>query len=161
MISAATLADAFKRNATLVKTECEGLSHADSLLQPQPRGNCLNWVVGHMLTGRNSLLAALNAPFRVADERLDPYQRESAPITAEGDGVVPLAQLLEWLTEGQTHLSERIAALTDADIEKEFMLGTRLIPLSDFAFFLYFHDTYHVGQTSYLRQLAGKNDHTL
>jgi hypothetical protein len=28
-------------------------------------------------------------------------------------------------------------------------------------FFLYFHETYHVGQTELLRQLAGKNDQVI
>jgi len=32
-----------------VRTNVDGLTHEDSLLQPQPGGNCLNWVVGHLL----------------------------------------------------------------------------------------------------------------
>ena len=32
------------------------------------------------------------------------------------------------------------------------------MPLADFLFFLYFHDSYHTGQAEPLRQLAGKDD---
>jgi hypothetical protein len=37
------------------------------------------------------------------------------------------------------------------DFRGEITLGNRL-------FFIYYHETYHVGQTELLRQLAGKND---
>ena len=32
------------------------------------------------------------------------------------------------------------------------------MPLSERIFFLYFHETYHVGQTELLRQLTGVDD---
>lgn len=163
MISAAALADAYNRNVILVKNECKGVTHAESLLQPQPRGNCLNWTVGHMLTARNTILAALDAPFRAPTDALMPYERNGDPITEEGEGVIELAQLLAWLETGQTHISEKLATLTDSNMEKEVEVGTtgHFMPLNELVFFLYFHDTYHTGQTSYLRQLAGKNDKTL
>lgn len=160
MIGPAALASAFDRNAQIVQMECKDLTHAESLLQPSFQANCMNWVIGHMLAGRNDVLQALNAPFLVDDAALAPYKRESAPITGDGDGVVPLEQLLEWLNEGQRHISELLSALTEEDAIREVqsVVTGRTTQLGKLAFFQYFHDSYHVGQTSLLRQLAGKND---
>jgi hypothetical protein len=160
VISAAALAEAYNRNVLIVHRECEGLNHEESLLQPPSRGNCMNWVVGHMLTGRNDVLRALNSPFLVEEADLAHYKRESDPITADGDHVVPLERLLAWLTEGQAYITELMTPLTDEDGTREVVFGLtgRVMPLSKLAFFLYFHDSYHVGQTSFLRQLAGKDD---
>ena len=51
-----------------------------------------------------------------------------------------------------------MAALTEDDLNREVLLGNRASPLRNRIFFLYFHDTYHVGQTELLRQLAGVGD---
>lgn len=160
MITPTALAEAYNRNVQIVHYECEGISHEQSLLQPQPRGNCLNWVIGHLLTGRNDVLRALNSPFVVDEADLAPYKRESDPITAEGEGVLQLERLLDLLQEGQTHISELMPLLTEDEANREVysVVTGRNTRLSKLAFFHYFHDAYHVGQTSYLRQLAGKND---
>lgn len=160
MISAAALAEAYNRNVLIVHRECEGLSHEESLLQPPSRGNCMNWVLGHMLTGRNDVLRALNSPFLVEEADLAHYKRESDPITKDGDHVVPLERLLALLTEGQAYITELMTPLTEEDGTQEVVFGLtgRVMPLAKLTFFLYFHDSYHVGQTSFLRQLAGKDD---
>jgi hypothetical protein len=160
MISPLNLAEAYNRNVLIVHRECEGISHVQSLLQPQPRGNCLNWVVGHLLTGRNDVLRALNSPFLVDEEELAPYKRESEPIAGEGEGIIQLETLLEYLKEGQQHISALMPLLTEADGNREVysVVTERTTLLSKLVFFHYFHDCYHVGQTSYLRQLAGKDD---
>ncbi|MGC8787158.1 MAG: hypothetical protein ACP5Q1_07005, partial [Anaerolineae bacterium] len=59
MISPQELAGAFERNLEIVQAQTKGLSHADSLLQPPFRGNCLNWVLGHLVTNRDRVLALL------------------------------------------------------------------------------------------------------
>ncbi len=33
----------------VVRRCVDGFSQEESLIQPQPEGNCLNWVVGHLL----------------------------------------------------------------------------------------------------------------
>ncbi len=160
MISSGNLAEAYNRNVLIVQRECEGISHYQSLIQPQPHGNCLNWVVGHLLTGRNDVLRALNSPFVVDEDVLTPYKRESDPITGMGEGVIQLDTLLDYLKEGQQHIRSLMPLLTEADGNREVysVVTERTTLLSKLLFFHYFHDSYHVGQTSYLRQLAGKDD---
>jgi hypothetical protein len=33
----------------VMRLNVEGISHEESLIQPQPAGNCLNWVIGHLV----------------------------------------------------------------------------------------------------------------
>jgi hypothetical protein len=53
---AETLIGSFGLTHQLIRMQTDGLSHKDSLLQPPFRGNCLNWVLGHILVGRNTAL---------------------------------------------------------------------------------------------------------
>ncbi len=160
MITPQQLAEAFGRNVTIAQLQAKGLTHADSLLQPLFRGNCLNWVLGHMLTNRDAILGWLGEG-SVGGERAERYRRESDPVTGPADELLPLDELLTLLTASQEKLAAALTALSDEDLEREVVLGTRASPLRNRLFFLYFHDTYHVGQTELLRQLAGVNDQVI
>ncbi len=157
MITPVQLAEAFGRNVNIAQMPAKGLTHEDSLRQLPFRGNCLNWVLGHMLTNRDNILAWLGeAP--VGGERAQRYRRESEPITGPADDVLPLEELLALLAASQEKMAARLGCLTDADLEREVMLGGHGSPLRNRLFFLYFHDSYHTGQTELLRQLVGVDD---
>src|SRR5690349_20935196 len=51
--------ESLARNHHLLRRHAAGLTHEESLLQPQPRGNCFNWVVGHMAETQESMLAVV------------------------------------------------------------------------------------------------------
>jgi len=158
MLTAQQLADAYARNTNIIQRQADGLSHGDSVLQLPFRGNCFNWVLGHILESRNTILGLLDA-----EPALDPavasrYARGSEPILADGPEVVPFADLLGALERGQAALTEKLGAVTDEAFARETPFFSRSMPLSDLLFFLYFHDSYHTGQAEPLRQLAGKDD---
>lgn len=56
MITVTDLIESLERNLYIIKVQTQGLTHADSLLQLPFRGNCLNWVVGHIAANRNTML---------------------------------------------------------------------------------------------------------
>lgn len=157
MITPDQLTAAFARNATIAEMQCKGLTHADSLRQPPFRGNCLNWVLGHLVGNRDRILQALGeAP--LSGEAAARYERESEPVTKEGPGVLPLEELLRLLAASQAPLTAALSQATADDLAREVPLGRRVMPAGELVFFLYFHETYHVGQTELLRQLAGVDD---
>ncbi len=157
MITPEQLSEAFARNVSIIKRQTEGLSQAESLRQPPFRGNCLNWVVGHVAGGRDAILRCLGAE-PVMGQAGERYMRESEPITGEGPGVLPLADLLAYLERSQAALSAALANCTEADLARDTTLGQRTVSAAEQVFFRYFHDCYHTGQTELLRQLAGKDD---
>ena len=151
------LIELFNRTHWVIKHQAEGLTHADSLLQPPGAGNCFNWVLGHIITGRNSTLIALGEPPIWDDDDLAHYKRESEPIT-NGKQALPFEKLLNDLDQTQSQI---IAVLEQASPEifkqmvendpNERSVGQRVA-------FLHWHETYHTGQLELLRSLAGKTD---
>jgi uncharacterized damage-inducible protein DinB len=157
MIAPMQLAEAFARNANIAQMQAKGLTNEDSLRQLPFRGNCLNWVLGHMLTNRDAILGWLGED-PVGGERAERYRRESDPVTGQAEDLIPLDELLSLLAASQETLASALAGLTGSDLDREVLLGGRPSPLRNRLFFMYFHDTYHLGQTELLRQLTGVDD---
>lgn len=158
MIANKQLTEAFERNVRIVQMQTNGLSQADSLLQMPFRANCMNWVVGHILANRDSILKSLGEQPLLNDQEIETYDSESKPVIEEGAGVIPLENLLDILQRGQESIAACLAELTPGEFTNEIKGGDKMKTLGERLFFLYFHETYHVGQTEYLRQLAGKDD---
>jgi uncharacterized damage-inducible protein DinB len=143
---------------SLVQTQTQGLTQADTLIQPQPSGNCMNWVLGHTLENQVILLKLLGGETPIPETDLANYQRESASIRADGPGVLPIERLLEYHQQVQEALAARLTGMQDSDFAQEVPFRERSTTLGWRVFFLYFHYTYHIGQLELLRQLAGKTE---
>ena len=142
----------------VVLKQTEGLTHADSLLQPQPAGNCLNWVMGHLVKYLGEILKLLGGQLPDDLPILTIYGFGSEPILDDHAGVQPLSALLEAF-EQLTHLiREQLEKMSESefDVEVEFWQGK--VRLGYNAFFYFFHHSYHIGKLEQLRSLAGKTD---
>ena len=149
----------FRYNQFVLKTNICGLSHEESLHQPVPGGNCLNWVMGHIVATRNGVFKALGEPAAWNEETARWYVRGSAPIT-DGAQAVPFQQLVEMLHSSQTRIMAALDALDPEMISKPAggggadkqneTLGSQLTGLA-------FHEAYHAGQIGLLRRLLGKD----
>jgi hypothetical protein len=156
MISSSDLVYYFALNLRVLDRQLDGLTHEDSLLQLPFRGNCMNWVLGHILNNRSYFMRTLlDIEPVVASDVTARYESDSDPVTPDSDDILQLERLVELLNESQEKISERLEAMTDADFaatdENGNTLGKRLL-------FFYFHETYHTGQTELLRQLTGVDD---
>jgi hypothetical protein len=160
MIEASELVDAFARNVRVVKMQTEGLTHEDSLRQLPFRGNCLNWVLGHLVASGDDVLEALGEPpvFGTHGTR---YERGSEPVTEKDGNILRLEELLEWLERAQERIAVALNQLDEAAFSRKLASGGRDTTVGQRVFFLYFHETYHVGQTELFRQLAGKDDRVI
>ena len=158
MISPQQLTDKFDLNIRILQMQIQGLTHADSLLQPPLRGNCLNWVLGHIAVNRDEVLSALGETPLLSKEERGRYQVESDPVMVYSEGIIPLERLMALLLETQERINALLPELTLEDWVREIPSGERVVPLSQHIFSLYFHETYHTGQTELLRQLAGTDD---
>jgi uncharacterized damage-inducible protein DinB len=142
----------------IVLKQTADLSHADSLRQPQPGGNCLNWTLGHLVDNLKTILSILGGEAPGNLPNVERYQHNSDPIRGEGPGVLPLNQLLnayELLTQT---INERLGQMKEEEFEEEIELWGHQTRRGWEAFFFFFHNTYHIGQLEYLRNLAGKLD---
>ncbi len=154
------IATLFDWSYDILTKQIAGLSHEDSLLQPPFRGNCLNWVVGHLIASRTGILPLLGEQRVWTVEHAARYIRGSAPITPENaseaygfDGMkLDLQNLQERTLSGISRLT--VADFDQPSDRENVTLGQRL-------FLANRHEVYHVGSTELLRQLAGKNDQVI
>jgi uncharacterized damage-inducible protein DinB len=158
MYGPAEFVRAFARNVAIVQAQSEDLTHLDSLVQTPYNVNCLNWVVGHLVVGRDDILRAVGGSAVWSEETEERYRRESDPILEDGPGVLPYGDLLEALAETQRRIEHSVGDLTEQQLAVETLSGDRSVSLASRLRFFYFHDTYHTGQTEILRQFAGKGD---
>ena len=159
MIKPNTLAESFSRNVEIVKLQTQGMTHEDSLVQLPFRANCMNWVLGHLVTNRNSILKLLQAEDLIDSTSMKHYERESEPITGDDEGTLPLEQLIQMLEQAQADIQRLLVEIKDEELTRQVAFyGRRAMTIAEWLFFFYFHDTYHTGQTEILRQAAGKND---
>ena len=147
----------FELNQRIIRLQTEGITHQESLIQPPFRGNCLNWVLGHIVENRNNILEVMGLEKIWGNEKCDLYKRGSNPINPDsecinfenlmGDLEISLESLLP-------HLQSLPIEFFNLENKPENIRNTRLDKL---IFFLW-HETYHTGQLELLRQLTGKND---
>lgn len=147
----------FGATVLVVKRQTDGLSHADSLLVPPFRGNCLNWVLGHIVKGRNEALQRLGAEPLWSQKTMDLYTSGSDHEFARANAL-PLEQLLSDLEETQTRLESELKNASETLLDSEIQVGTHMTSVRARLDGLHWHETLHAGSLELLRQLAGKND---
>lgn len=142
----------------LVKQQTQGLTTADTLIQPQPSGNCMNWVLGHTLDSQIGLLEFLGGHSPVERKVVERYRRESEPLRELEPGVLSLEELLAHHDAVCQALIARLGEIDDAELRREIRRGEHTMTVSWRVLFAHFHYTYHLGQLELLRQAAGHVD---
>jgi uncharacterized damage-inducible protein DinB len=138
-------------NQTALDLNVKGLSHEESLIQPPQGGNCLNWVAGHIVATRNSVLSLIGEKPIWTPEEAELYKRGSAPIK-DGSRAKKFEQIVADFTRSQERVRAGLGRLTEQDLVKKEGDQT----LAQRLHFLQFHEAYHVGQLGLLRRMAGK-----
>ena len=142
----------------IVMQQTAGLTHADSLLQPQPGGNCLNWVMGHLAGNLIEILQVIGGECPPDLPDLTHYGYGSNPIREEEEGVLPLDELLDAYSKLTEVVLQRLSQMTEDNFEEEIDFWQGKTRRGYVAFFYFFHNTYHIGQLEQLRNLAGKTE---
>ena len=141
-------------NLGALKMNLEGLSHEESLVQPQPAGNCLNWIVGHILANRAGILALLGKDPVWNEEEAEPYQRGSEPLT-DPTQAKNLEDLVAMLETSQESILAGLSEISDEALQAPAPSGKEGETVETGLAGLVFHEAYHVGETGILRRLLG------
>lgn len=142
-------------HARLLDSQLDGLTHADSLIQPTEGGNCLNWLLGHVVESRTQMLrlTGLPAPFDAAP--FARYRRNSDPVRV-AEEALPLEQVRAGFAAAQAPLQEWLTTAPPDALDAVPDGDTRSV-IEQLAF-LVFHETTHIGQLEQFRRLAGHTD---
>lgn len=138
----------------VINSQTEGLSFEDMLLQPQPGGNSMLWVLGHMVDSMVDLVEVLGGPRPTGFERYQRFSRLSEPVVKEEDGLPKLTQILEDFGK----LSDLAQRTLDDQDEQFFTQPGWRGSKGESALFFAFHMSYHSGQLEQLRNLAGRTE---
>ncbi len=150
---AESLKSAYATNHWLIGRLTDGLSHEDSLVQPPYPGNCLNWVVGHIVAGRHTALKLLGGETVWSDEEAERYKTGSAPVTGEDDAV-PFDRLLRDLDLSQERITASLEKIAPEALAADGETSRGIKPVAEHLDGLHWHETYHTGQLELLRALV-------
>lgn len=152
MISAEGLSHAFTRNAAYLERHLDGLTHTNSLVQPPATGNCILWILGHILCYRNFTLQALgDAPIMPEAARFD---AGSAPVTADSPDLPRFEALRAAFDQAQTRILEGIRRLTPEQAAEVITQGSFTLPRAELVMTYMRHESYHMGQFELLREIV-------
>ncbi len=141
-------------NLGALKMNLEGLTNEESLIQPQPAGNCLNWIVGHILANRAGILGLLGQEPVWNEEEAEPYQRGSEPLT-DPALAKNLDDLVAMLETSQESILAGLSEISDEALRAPAPSGKEGETVETGFAGLVFHEAYHVGETGILRRLLG------
>ena len=152
-MTAATLLVQYRFAHSALERNLDGLSEGECLASPESGGNCINWIVGHLLSSRNGVhaLLGLDPAWLESMGASDPYRRGASGFAV--DRAVPLSALRGALGQSQTAV---IAALEQISPERLAEQASETMSVGERLAFLGFHESYHVGQTGLLRRVLGK-----
>lgn len=141
----------FGFNYDALNKNIDGLTHADSLIQPRDGGNCLNWVVGHVAATRNIILTLVQEKPVLGDTIAARYAKGSSPIT-KAEEACPLEELIDAFRRAQEPVVGGLGRLS----AKELGAPCRDRTVGEILAILQFHEAYHIGQAGLLRRIIGK-----
>ncbi len=150
---AESLTQSYATNHWLIKNITEGLTNDDSLVQPPYDGNCLNWVLGHILASRHTALKLAGAAPVWNQDEVDRYKTGSAPITSKNQAI-PMEKLIGDLDLSQERIAEALGQKSEEELGQEAETDRGLKPVAQHLAGLHWHETYHTGQLELLRDLA-------
>ncbi len=153
------IANMYEFSYGAIKRNLDDVTNDESLVQPPGAGNCLNWVLGHIVAARNTALKLAGAAPMVDEGVVAQYRRGSEPLKPD-EKLPDLATLRGLLSDTQHRLVPALAAISDDALTQSVPEQLRRPPLTgsvaDALIRLHYHEGYHNGQIGLLRRLAGK-----
>jgi len=154
--------EVFRTNANIthqiIQRNLEGISQAESLVQPQPAGNCINWVTGHLLWVYDQVLTMLNHQPVLGAEALQRYARGTPPLTSDAEAM-ELSDLLKKIDLAASRVDAALAGVTEEELNAKAPFSPTNNPdetVRSLLGIVTFHQAYHAGQLGVLRRIAGK-----
>lgn len=146
-------ADMLGTSNHVIKQKTAGLSHADSMLQLPFPGNCMNWILGHLLVYREQSIGVIDGVSQPDEGEFAKYGYGSEPMTDPAEAI-PLETLLDRLDGASERMIGALKEMPASRLE-EFVDEERGATVAQrLHFYIVFHEAYHVGQLEPLYELA-------
>jgi uncharacterized damage-inducible protein DinB len=151
--SIASAAVSFNQNATFLKKNLEGLADEEWTRKPEGAVNDLLWIVGHVCWARGAILK------RLGEDWSKPWFALFGRGAKAGDAVAyptPQEAIAAW-DESSARLKTAMESVSPEVLAAPATSGPPSADgkVSGIVNFLAYHETYHIGQASYLRGWLG------
>jgi len=136
----------------------DGMSHEDSLKQPAMSGNCVNWVLGHIILTRIQYMPLIGGKSEFPENDFARYKQGSPPLT-DPSQAAPFEELVDAYEKLQAAFQEGFDRVTAETLAQRPPFGAEKNPdetIGSLLAKIAFHEAYHLGQTGMLRRYAGK-----
>jgi uncharacterized damage-inducible protein DinB len=143
----------------VVRVNVAGLTHDESLIQPSRGGNCLNWVVGHLVAIYENALRLLGQATVMPEGALSRYDRGAPPIR-DATEALNFKELMTAWDESSRRIDAGLAAVTSETLDQTAPFSPSGDPnetVRSLLTAICWHQAYHAGQTGILRRIAGKD----
>jgi len=143
----------YEFTAMLVHNLVDDLTQEETLIQLPFEVNCLNWVLGHIVTNRSHALEVVGAKHAWQDDVRKLYQTGTENIRPDSESM-QVNVLLKYLDESVELLKTALENISEEYLSENFSNyrgeKTREAHLSGF----HWHETYHIGQLEIFCALA-------
>jgi hypothetical protein len=143
----------------IVHLNVDGMTQAESLIQPQPAGNCLNWVLGHLVCIYDHVLPLVGERPVLSEAVRKRYDRGAPPIKNAAEARELSELMAAWDTACE-RMDAGLGGLTCETLDAPAPFSPRGYAeetLRSLLTIIFFHQAYHAGQTGMLRRIAGKD----
>jgi len=128
----------------------DGISHEESVLQLPFEHNCMNWILGHIVTNRSHVLETVGAAHDWQEEVRGLYHQDTQPVTPEGESV-RFETLIAYLDESVELLKAALEDVSAEWLEENHTnyrgKKTRYAHVTSF----HWHESFHLGQLEILK----------
>ena len=134
----------FSFNQFTFNKNLEGISFEDSLRSSDSGGNCMNWIIGHIVVTRDALLKAIGEE-GLCDENISSLYVKETPFAK--DKAADTSILLDLYAKSQEIINKKFS---ETDFKENPEMSKQLAGFG-------FHEAYHIGQLGILRRIIGKS----
>jgi uncharacterized damage-inducible protein DinB len=142
----------------LSKMNLADLTEGQSLHQPQPGGNCIRWILGHITWTYHGMLELLGQEPFLDEADYAMFQRHTDPLT-DGEETPDWSRMLENWDEAQKRFIAGFEAMDESRAAEKAPYspgGNEDETLGSLLALIAFHQTYHVGQIGLARRRVGE-----
>lgn len=142
----------------VVRRCADGFSQEESLMKPETGGNCLHWVMGHLLHVYDQMLPGMGQDAVMETGATDRF-KQGAPALKDSEITMDVAVMMAAWDEAAKRVDAGLAELTAERLDAKVPFSPSNNPnetLRTLLTTLFFHQAYHAGQAGLLRRMVGK-----
>ncbi len=140
----------YEFHTMLIHRFVDNITHKESILQLPFEHNCMNWILGHIVTNRSHVLETVGAAHAWQEEVRALYHTETPPIKPESKSV-QFETLVKYLDESVGLLKAALENVSDEYLEETHSNyrgeKTRYAHVTGF----HWHESFHIGQLEILK----------